>query len=112
MVPAFALIQRYKARVGPLVVGLSPLPEFGHTAACVKSMRSQKCATNTFPVTRSEMYLADLENARQGMTSATVKFDSTLPATSANSHSSGSRLLPAVQPSMMLKARKRFQSLM
>ena len=44
--------------------------------------------------------------------SAAVKLDSTLPATCFKSQRSGSRLLPSVQPSMMLKARNKFQSLM
>jgi hypothetical protein len=46
------------------------------------------------------------------MMSSFVNVDSTLPLSSWNSQTSGSRLLPAVQPSMMLKARNKFQSLM
>ena len=47
---------------------------------------------------------------RHWMMSAAVNLDSTLPATSRNSHCNGSRDFPAVQPSMMLKAKNKFQS--
>ena len=44
------------------------------------------------------------------MMSASVNFDSTFPATSLNNQLNGSRDFPAVQPSMMLNAKNRFQS--
>src|SRR5215475_4026552 len=44
--------------------------------------------------------------------SAVVNFEATLPATCSKSHCSGSRPFPSVQPSTMVKARKRFQSQM
>lgn len=45
-----------------------------------------------------------------GIMSSTTIFDSTFPATSRKSHSNGACDFPTVQPSMMLKAKNKFQS--
>ena len=41
-----------------------------------------------------------------------MKLETTLPLTSLKNQYNGSRLFPLVQPSMMLKARNKFQSAM